>query len=69
MKPIDWSSFDQYPEHTCECSCGCTFRSHCKVVSDGIAMHIVTRKPCPTCGKDNELRSARSDPETMTIGR
>jgi len=60
---IDWSSFDKYLESNCECSCGVTFQSHAKAVRDGISWTLVSRKPCPKCGKSSGLRSIRSDSE------
>jgi len=63
MKPIDWTVFDKYPENTCECHCGTTFRSHSKaVILDDGSMGLFARKPCPNCGKNNEMRAVRSDP-------
>jgi hypothetical protein len=62
---IDWSVFDPYSESTCACLCGCVFRSHSKFVTDS---GIVSRKPCPECGK-HALQRASSDPETMNIER
>jgi len=39
MIDIDWTRFDKYPESTCECACGNIFRSHAKVVLDGITLY------------------------------
>lgn len=62
---IDWSAFT-WPEDTCECRCGSSFRSHVKFVRD---IGMISRRPCPSCGSCNNLRAARSEPETYTIGK
>jgi hypothetical protein len=61
----EWDVFDNYPESTCECSCGRFFRSHARY---SVARGLISRKPCPECGVDDRLRASRSDPETDTIG-
>jgi hypothetical protein len=61
---IKWEAHNQYPENTCECRCGAIFRSHSRYSS---TRGLISRKPCPACGKDDGLRAARSDPEEMTI--
>lgn len=61
----DWAKFDTYPEATCYCRCGVVFRSHSQ-----IDMHVcrsISRKPCPGCGKQDELRRVSHDPETDYI--
>jgi len=63
---IDWTTFDRFPESTLTCACGATFRSHSKYV---LGSGIVSRKPCPGCGKTNLIAASRGDPEEMTIGR
>lgn len=65
--PIDWSAHDRHPEHTCTCRCDFVFRSHTKFVG-GERPGIVSHKPCPGCGRTDDLRRASSDPETMAIG-
>jgi hypothetical protein len=66
--PVDWTAFDQYPESTCECACGATYRSHTRAVMVNGSFRIVARRACPGCGETvGNVRAARSDPETMTI--
>ena len=67
MSEVDWTEFDQFPEDTCYCWCGCEYRSHAKMVKrDRLIM--VSRKPCPGCGKvEGHLRRVSSDPEVMTL--
>ena len=61
---IDWSKFIDF-EDTCHCRCGKVFRSHAKFV---IAVKkVITRKPCPQCGKDNDCMRVCSDREVMEI--
>ncbi len=63
---VDWTVFDQYPESTCYCNCDAIFRSHAKIVMS--IRRSVSRKPCPDCGKNDNLRRVSSDPETYIIG-
>lgn len=68
---IDWSTHDGTPESTCTCHCIFgrlkdgddvpTFRSHAKFVSGPDTAGIVSRKPCPDCGRTDNLRSVSSD--------
>ncbi len=67
--PIDWTPFGGQPQYECECFCGSVFRSHCKVVSVDRGLVLVARTPCPGCGENDRIRSARGEPETMTVGR
>lgn len=69
MVEIDWSPFDKYSEDTCTCRCGATFRSHAKSVLDGETLRLRSRKPCPACGRDDNLGRICADPEYMTIRR
>jgi hypothetical protein len=66
---IDWSSFDRFSESTCFCRCGQTFRSHAKLVTAAskLTMRLVTRKPCPSCGKDDDCKRVEDDPEVWSI--
>lgn len=64
---IDWTVFDQYPEQTCECRCGTVWRTHAKLVSGERGLHLITRKPCPGCGKPDAVRKASSDPEQVIV--
>lgn len=69
MTEIDWRPFDGDPEPACTCRCVFerlkdgdeipTFRSHVKIVGGS----IITRKPCPDCGRTDNVRSVSSDPE------
>jgi hypothetical protein len=66
---IDWSRFDGDAESNCTCRCVFarlkdgdeipTFRSHIKFV--GAIGKLIARKPCPDCGRHDNLRSAESD--------
>lgn len=66
---IDWSVFDGDPEYTCYCYCGHVFRTHSKCIKDEEGFRNITRKKCPGCGKDDNSRIIRSDPESFTIGK
>jgi len=63
---IDWTIFDGQPEDTCTCKCGRIFRSHSKI--DMQRFKLISRKPCPACGKADNLFKASSDPESFGIG-
>ena len=63
---IDWSVFDKFSESTCACNCGAEFRSHAKSVFDPAA-RIVSRKPCPSCGRNDDLRRVASDTEVYAL--
>lgn len=69
---IDWTPVDKFPESTIECHCGQTWRSHAKCVAlpDG-GLALVARRPCPGCGRSDNLRRAASDadptPEVMGV--
>jgi hypothetical protein len=65
---IDWAEFDRYPENTCRCRCGTEFRSHSKLANVGGRFVLVTRRPCPACGRDDSLNASRSDPESFSVG-
>lgn len=64
MHNIDWSKFIS-SEDTCYCRCGKTFRSHAKYVLS--VEKIITRKDCPSCGKNNDCWRVASDSETIEI--
>ena len=61
---IDWTKLDSYPESTCECACGRVFRSHSTYDQH---RGLVSRKPCPGCGRDGHLVRVASDAEYMTL--
>lgn len=63
---IDWSIFDGDPEMTCGCRCGAEFRSHAKsFYTEG--RKVITRKPCPQCGRNDNCNQISSDPEIFSI--
>lgn len=65
---IDWSKFDKFSENSVECHCGAAYRSHTKAVAQGEqGMVIMSRKACPSCGRHDNVRAARSGPESFTI--
>jgi hypothetical protein len=67
MSEVDWTAFNKYSEDTIECRCGAVYRSHAKAKLLETGFTVITRKPCPACGKDRgHVRSARTDPETWT---
>ncbi len=61
---IDWSGFDKYPESTCVCRCGAVYRSHAQYIRP---VGTAVRKPCPGCGKQDDVISVRGDPETYSL--
>lgn len=69
MTPIDWTPFDKYTENTVDCHCGAAYRSHTKAVIDSGSVRIASRRPCPKCGKTDNVRRASSDIEEVVIGK
>jgi hypothetical protein len=65
---IDWSKQDGTPEMSCTCRCVFArlkdgdeipiFRSHAKFIAN---VGLRSRKPCPDCGRDDNLSSVSSD--------
>lgn len=65
---IDWKVFAGLPENNITCGCVFarlkdgdtipTFRSHAKYIK---GCGIITQKPCPDCGKNDNVHSAASD--------
>lgn len=66
---INWAPCDGYPEDTCRCRCGAIFRSHVKALNGPKGFMMMSRKPCPACGRRDYLKEARGEPEQWTIGR
>jgi len=62
---INWMEFDKWTKDTCYCRCDKIFRSHGRF--DMKAGRIITRLPCPNCGKNDDCYRIQSDPETMEI--
>ncbi|HEX8185119.1 MAG TPA: hypothetical protein VF747_10220 [Blastocatellia bacterium] len=56
---INWAIYDKFLEDTIVCRCGEWFRSHSMFVgatgeyNKAAKGHVVTRKACPRCGRDN----------------
>lgn len=76
--PIDWSRHDGLPESECYCKCHMnslkdgdsvepTFMSHTKTMAgpDGKLCHY-SRKPCPRCGRHDNLARTSSGPMRET---
>ncbi len=68
-KEIDWSPFDGDPESDCTCGCGQHFRSHVKAFYGGGHRVAYSRKPCPRCGRNDNVKGMRSDWEPFSIGQ
>ena len=66
MAEIDWSEFNKWPESEITCGCGAVYQSHCKFVNEP-KRGTVSRRPCPGCGRTDDVRQASSPPERMTI--
>jgi len=65
MSDFDWDAFDDFPENEVECSCETVFRSYSRWT---FPVGIVSRKPCPSCGRSEGHRASRSDVEALEIG-
>jgi len=68
MEKIDWSVFDGDPEYNCTCRCGAQFRSHYKAFYDRGGRAVYSRKPCPGCGRHDNISGIRSDWESFSLG-
>ncbi len=64
---IDWSVFDAYERSEVSCHCGTEFLSHAKAAMTLTPPRVVSRQPCPGCGKHDTIRAARSGPEKWSI--
>lgn len=65
---IDWSVFDKYSESTNKCRCGAVYRSHCKGIVTPTGFSLITRKPCPGCGKSvDNVWSSSTDVEEQIL--
>ena len=60
---VDWSKFDEFPENTNYCRCGTIFQSHSKCVIQNQIFGLFTRKSCPQCRKNNNIRRSCSPKE------
>jgi hypothetical protein len=68
---FDWTKFDGLPESNCTCGCVFaslkdgdfvpTFRSHARFFA---GTGLRSRKPCPSCGRHDNLRQVSSDRES-----
>ena len=68
MEKIDWTPFDGDPEYNCTCRCGAHFRSHAKVIYEGVGRGMYSRKPCPGCGRHDNISGVRSDWDRFSLG-
>jgi hypothetical protein len=68
ISKIDWTVFDRWSESTVYCRCETAFRSHAKFIIQADGSGLISRKPCPDCGRHDSIWKTSSDPEFMTIG-
>lgn len=62
----DWSKVEKYEPNEITCQCGAFFHSHS--MFDLARRTVLTKTPCPQCGKDDNVRRASSPPERFTLG-
>ncbi len=62
--PTPW---EKHEDQTLYCFCDSVWRGKARIEIEGQNMRLVTEKPCPGCGKCDNLRKASSDPETWHI--
>lgn len=67
MHNIDWRPLLKYKENVVECKCGAVYRSHTKGVWVEGRFAVISRKPCPACGKVNNVKRSTSPPETLIL--
>jgi hypothetical protein len=66
----DWQRMDQFAEDDIFCRCGMSYHSHAKAVMQDGHMVVITRKPCPVCGKSvGNARRVSHPTEYMTLRR
>ena len=67
QEQVDFSAFEHESiSQTMYCRCNAIYRSHGKLVMES-KPHYVTQKPCPGCGRNNDIRSVSNDPELFII--
>ncbi len=68
QEQVDFSTFEgDSISQTMYCRCDKVYRSHGKLVMKPNP-HYVTQKPCPGCGKNNDISRVSNDTEIFTIG-
>lgn len=63
-----WNELREHRESNCDCRCGATFRSLAQVDYEADPVKFVSERPCPQCGRTDDLRAIRSDPERFGVG-
>lgn len=65
---IDWSVFEGMSKTTCHCRCGTVYSSHAKGIGVKGEFQMITKTPCPACGKNvNNCRRYSTPPERWTL--
>jgi len=65
LKPWDQIRKNGDPPE-CSCRCGMTFHSYAQLDMD--RRKSITEKPCPGCGKTDDIWRGSYPPESFTIG-
>lgn len=65
MYPTDWSAIGRFNEHKNTCRCGAVYSSHVKYSFAFTC--LITRKPCPQCGSDRDIRKSEQGPDVETL--
>lgn len=65
LEDVDWTGIDW--EDSLTCACGRQFRSASRYVA--ALERVVSRRPCPGCGRQDRIVHAEMDPETFTVER
>lgn len=61
---MNWEIFDKYPQEHLECWCGARFHSHVKFLDE---LGLISRVPCPQCGKDYNIKKVHGKTETWEV--
>lgn len=56
----DWSKFDGIREQENFCRCGAVFMSHTKFARLQDKLRLITQKPCPRCGRNDNVKRSVS---------
>jgi len=62
---LDWSEFEG-GKYQCRCTCGVDFSSYAQYDYKS-RKKLITKDPCPGCGKDDKCWTVHSDPEQWEL--
>lgn len=67
---VDWTPFKQWSLSTNYCRCGAVYHAYYKVRRLENKGYVgVTDRPCPACGRYDNVRRSSTEPEAFSIGK